>query len=84
MGKKNNVIYQFKCPLGECISDNEKSLNYIGYTTTKLTRRLTLHLSDSSSICQYLKKHSCHNATYRNILVNNTKILHRDNNVKKF
>ena len=29
------------------------------------------------------KKHNCLNATYRNILVNNTKIFHTDNNVKK-
>ena len=31
--------------------------------------RLTLHLSDSSSICQLLKKHNCLNATNRKILV---------------
>ena len=29
------------------------------------------------------KKHITLNATYRNILVNNTKILHTDNNAKK-
>ena len=52
------------------------------YTMTKLSRRLTLHLSDSSSICRHLKKHNCLNETYRNILLNNTKILHTDNNIK--
>ena len=51
--EKTNVIYQFKFPLGECISDNKKSMSYIGYTMTKLSRRFTLHLSDSSSICQH-------------------------------
>ena len=80
--EKNNVIYQFKCPLGEYTSDYKKSICYIGYTTTKLSRRFTLHLSDSSSICQHLKKYDFLNATYRNILVYNTKLLHTDNNVK--
>ena len=79
--KKNNVIYQFKCPLGESISDNKKNI-YIGYTTTKLSRRLSLHLSDSSSICQHLKKYNVL-MKHRNILVNSTKILHVDKNVKK-
>ena len=55
----------------------------IGYTMIILSRRLTLHLLDSSSICQHLKKYNCLNATYRNILVNNIKILHSNNNVKK-
>ena len=33
----------------------KKSISYIGYNTTKLSRRLFLHISDSSSICQHLK-----------------------------
>ena len=51
--KKKNVIYQFKCPLGDCISDNNNI--YVGLTSTTLSRRLTMHLSDTSSIAQYLK-----------------------------
>ena len=31
----------------------KQSITYFGYTTTKLSRRLTLHLSDSTSICQH-------------------------------
>ena len=61
----------------------KQTISYIGYVMTKLSRRLTLHFSDSCSICQHLKNHNCLNATYRNILVNNTKLLHIDNNVKK-
>ena len=38
-----------------CISDNKKILSNIGYTTTKLSRILTLHLSDSSSVSKPLK-----------------------------
>ena len=55
--QKTNVIYQFKCPLGDCISENNNI--YIGLTSTTLSRRLTIHLYDTSSIVQHLKKHSC-------------------------
>ena len=53
--QKTNVIYQFKCPLGDCISDNNNNI-YVGLTSTILSRRLTMHLSDTSSIAQHLKK----------------------------
>ena len=53
---------------------NTKTISYIGYTTTKLSRKLTVHLSDSNNMCQYLKKP---------IFVNYTKILHTDNNMKE-
>ena len=52
--QKTNVIYKFKCPLGDCISDNNNI--YVGLTSTTLSRRLTMHLSDTSSIDQHLKK----------------------------
>ena len=49
--QKTNVIYKFKCPLGDCISDNNNI--YVGLTSTTLSRRLTMHLSDTSSIAQH-------------------------------
>ena len=52
--RKTNVIYKFKCPLRDCISDNNNI--YVGLTSTTLSRRLTMHLSDTSSIAQHLKK----------------------------
>ena len=52
--QKTNVIYQFKCPLEDCFSGNNNI--YIGLTSTTLSRRLTMHLSDTSSIAQHLKK----------------------------
>ena len=55
--QKTNVIYKFKCPLGDYISENNDI--YVGLTSTTLSRRLTMHLSDTSSIAQLLKKHSC-------------------------
>ena len=51
--QKINVTYKFKCPLGDCISDNNNI--YVGLTSTTLSRRLTMHLSDTSSIAQHLK-----------------------------
>ena len=52
--QKNNIIYQFRCPLEDCFSENNNI--YIGLTSTTLLRRLTMHLSDTSSIAQHLKK----------------------------
>ena len=43
--KKINVIYQFKCPLGDCISENNNI--YVSLTSTTLSRRHTKHLSDT-------------------------------------
>ena len=51
--KKSNVIYQFKCPLRYCIPENNNI--YVGLTSTPPSRRLTMHLSDTISIAQYLK-----------------------------
>ena len=79
--QKNNVIYKFKCPLGDCISDNNNV--YVGLTSTTLSRRLTMHLSDTSSIAQYLKKHSCPTTQLRKILTDNTTILEHQNNKQK-
>ena len=49
--------YYFYRPLGDCISDNNNI--YVGLISTTLSRRLTMHLSDTSSIAQHLKRHSC-------------------------
>ena len=51
--QKTNVIYKFKSPLGDCISDNNNI--YVGLTSTTLSSRLTMHLFDTSSIAQHLK-----------------------------
>ena len=34
--QKTNVIYQFKCPLGNCVSENNNI--YVGLTSTTLPR----------------------------------------------
>ena len=52
--QKTKFIYQFKCPLGDCISENNNI--YVCITSTTLSRRLTMQFSDTSSIAQHLKK----------------------------
>ena len=44
---------------------------------------VTMHLSDTSSIAQHLKKHSCPTAQLRKILTDNTTILEHQNNKQK-
>ena len=62
--QKTNVVYLFKC--------NSNKNTYIGVTTTTLSRRLTMHLTDNSSIAQHLKTHSCPKTKFRKILNDNT------------
>ena len=47
--------------INQCLEDCISDINniYVGLTSTTLSRRLTMHLSDTSSIAQHLKKHSC-------------------------
>ena len=56
---------------------------YVGLTSTTLSRRLTMYLSDTSSIAQHLKRHSCPTTQLRKILTDNTTILEHQNNKQK-
>ena len=80
--QKPNVIYQFKCPLGDCMSENKNI--YVSLTLTTLSSRLTVHLSDTSLIAQHLKKHSCPTTEFRTILTDNTKILEQQDCKQRF
>ena len=62
----------FKCPLGDCAS-KENSV-YIGLTTI-FSKRLTMHLNDSSSIALHLKTYSIPKSKFRKILIENTTII---------
>ena len=77
---KNNVTYQFKYLWGDCISENNNI--YVGLTSTTLSRWLTMHLSDTSSIARHLKKHSCPTTELRKILTKNTILEHQNNKQK--
>ena len=65
-----NVTYQFKFSLGKCFF--KKVITCIGLTTKTLWRRLTLYISDRSSIFQHLKIYSCGTNKYRKILTEKT------------
>ena len=60
---KTNIVYMFKCPLGDCIFKENNA--YVGLTTTTRFRRFTVHLNDSSSTALHLKNHSIPKSKFR-------------------
>lgn len=74
--QKNNIVYQFNCPLGDCISDKNVNNMFVSVTTTTMTRRLKFHLNHHNSISGHLKEDLCSHSQFRYILVKNTKVLH--------
>lgn len=44
MLKQTNVIYKYKCQIGDCAL--RPNCSYIGLTTTSLSRRLTMHVQN--------------------------------------
>ena len=76
-----NVVFMFKCPLGDRVSKENNA--YVGFTTTILSRRLTIHLIGSTYIALDLKTHSIPKSKFRKILVENTTIIaHEINNLR--
>ena len=68
--RKTNVVYKYKCNQGDCQLLNS---TYIGMTRTRLTRRLTCHLTNGAP-----KRHTtdAHNTTLtRTMLEEGTSIL---------
>ena len=61
-----NVIYKFTCPNDDCM---HRSTNYIGSTTTTLSRRLTMHLANGAIKDHQLTRHNS-NLTRENIVCN--------------
>lgn len=64
-----NVIYKFTCPYENCTSHS----SYIGLTTTKLSRRLSYHLSQGGPKRHLLQEHNI--PISRTILEENTEIM---------
>ena len=62
--QNTNVIYKFKCPLGDCISDNNNI--YVGLTSTTLSKRLTMHLSNKFNSSAFKKTFMPNNTTTKN------------------
>ena len=69
--KKTNVIYQFSCPYEDC--QLRRTGDYIGLTTTTLSRRLTMHLQNGAPSEHMLQVHKKH--ITRKDLTENTMIL---------
>ena len=65
--QKTNIVYQFKCTLGDCISDNNSI--HIGLTSTTLSRQLTMYQSDTSSIAQHQKNIPVQKLSFRKFLL---------------
>ena len=63
----------FKCPLADCVPKENRV--YVGLTTTSLSRQLTMHLNDSSSIALHLKTHSIPKSMFQKILIENITII---------
>ena len=76
--KQHHLIYEFKCPIGECAHHN---FTYIGMTTTTLSRRLTMHKQDGTIKKHFADKH--HLNLERLHLDNNTKIIYKNSNYFK-
>ena len=68
-----NVVYMFKCPLGDCVSRVNNT--YVGLTSPTFSRRLTMLPNDSCSTPLHLKSHSISKSKFRITLVENTAII---------
>ena len=77
--QNTNLVYQYKCSIGEC--ELQKKQNYIGMTCTTLSRRLTMHLVAGAPKLHTEVTHKC--KLTRDMLVNGTKIIYKDNNFHK-
>ena len=73
--KRTNVVYQFSCPYEDC---RLRGINYIGVTTTSLSRRLTMHLREGAPKQHMTQAHDT--ALTRTLLTANTTIIkaHQD------
>ena len=76
--QRTNVIYEFSCKAEGCELRNS---SYIGMTTTTLSRRLTMHLQ-SGGPSKHMSEHHNQPIT-RQLLVDNTKILHQENDYNR-
>ena len=70
--QQHNVEYRFECPL-----PHSKAEVYVGYTTTTLSRRLTIHNQNGSILKHFKDEHKCRPT--REQLVENTSIIAKDN-----
>ena len=70
MLKRTNVVYLFSCPEVDC---RPLQIDYVGATTTTLSRRLTMHLADGAPKAHMKDKHK--RSLTRADLTENTSII---------
>ena len=75
---RTNVLYQFDCPAEDCRLQNS---NYVGYTCTTLSRRLTMHKQTGTIKTHMQDKHNI--ALTRQHLVENTSIIHSNRDPRR-
>ena len=75
--QKCNVIYEYKCNIDGC--EHRPNCSYIGYTTTTLSRRLTMHLGSGGPKTHCHDDHNQLTLT-RAMLEENTEILRHEQN----
>ena len=73
-------MYKFKCLLGDCISENNNI--YVSFPSTTQSRRLTMHLSDTSSIAQHLKNIHARQLNFGKFLLK-TELEQQNNKLKR-
>ena len=78
--QRTNVVYRWICPNGDCKLQN-KEVDYIGHTTTTLSRRLTMHLHGHPPAEHTRQAHK--KTITRTELVENTSIIASERNVRR-
>ena len=73
-----NVVYQFICSNEDCML---RKMNDIGSTTTTLSIRLTMHLTNGATREHQIGTH--HSNLTRKHIVNNTSILRKQNDINR-
>ena len=77
---KCSVVYEFKCPMNECLHSNHGQ-RYIGETVCSLSRRLSMHLQNGSIQDHFQNKHD--RKITRQEIVDNTIIRYVEHNVSR-
>ena len=73
-----NVVYEYQCNTGDCATRNVK---YVGYTTNKLSRRLTCHVQQGGIKNHHMQEHG--RRIKREDIVENTVIIARSNKLRR-
>ena len=74
--QKTNIVYKFTCPL-----PHSQAVEYVGFTQTTLSRRLTCHGQNGSILKHFQESHNC--TPTRDQFTSNTTIIANESNRHK-